>query len=67
MTELRRLRIATGMSCADFAAFAGVNPETMGSWELGRYRPRPEARRRVCRCLSKLLGRRVRPEEVWDG
>lgn len=42
---VRRVRALLGMSQAAFAAFLGVDPSTVRSWEQGLRQPSPLARR----------------------
>jgi putative transcriptional regulator len=47
---VRRVRELLGMSQAAFAAFLGVDPSTVRSWEQGLHQPSPLA----CRMLSEI-------------
>jgi len=67
MTELRRLRIATGMGVSDFAVHVGVKESTVRDWERGRCVPCERNARRLARVLSDMLGRKVTWEEVRGG
>jgi DNA-binding transcriptional regulator YiaG len=48
--EVRRVRETLAMSQASFAAFLGVDPSTVRSWEQGLRLPSPLA----CRLLSAI-------------
>lgn len=43
--EIKKIRIALGMTQVLFASFLGVSPKTVEAWESGRNRPEGPARR----------------------
>jgi DNA-binding transcriptional regulator YiaG len=53
---IRSLRSRLGISQADLAKLVGVSTVAVGSWELGKSKPRSESRARIAALRS--LGRR---------
>ena len=52
----RELRVGAGFSQAEFAAYCGVTPTTIGLWESGKRRPSGEAAQRYAELLELLSG-----------
>lgn len=64
LTLLRRLRIETGLTSAEFARYAGVSTDAMSRWERGENVPKEANARKLARCLNALRG--DRPRVSWE-
>lgn len=60
MNGLRRLRLRKLLTQQQLAKQINVRYQTVGSWEAGTSRPRPDAMRRLCEALG------VTPDELLD-
>lgn len=62
--RIRRLRIETGMSMTEFAAYVGVSYERYRLWEAGRTEPTVGSIRKLRRVFRQLLDREIEWKDI---